>query len=205
MENCLFCNQEAIKEDILYETDNFFIKLNVGLINVGHIMIVTKKHYPCLAAIPNKLNEEYLQLKQFLIEKLNEIFAYPIIVEYGVWEQSVKHAHVHFIPLENKEINIAKELSKLEKIDFEEVNFNQLKKIYKKEKKYFYIEEKKRMYLFHVHELPQQKEDTFLEMRVFFPEILGIKSPRGWKNLSVAEKNLDKVRRAVTKELLKNL
>ena len=47
MPDCIFCNRGKIKDDILLETKNFFVKVGIGIIAPGHVMLITKKHFKC--------------------------------------------------------------------------------------------------------------------------------------------------------------
>ena len=56
-EKCIFCNCDSIKEDILWETDNFFVKVGVGILAPGHVMIIPKEHISCYAELSNQLGK----------------------------------------------------------------------------------------------------------------------------------------------------
>jgi len=60
--DCVFCNREEVKEDILWETENFFVKVGVGILAPGHIMLISKKHLSCFGELPDELNQEFLLL-----------------------------------------------------------------------------------------------------------------------------------------------
>ena len=102
MDECIFCNTELIKDDILWESKNFFAKVGVGILAPGHIMLVTKKHISCFGDLPDDLDEEFLAEKEKTFEAVKSNFSEPLVLEHGVYNQSVKHAHIHFIPKKNE-------------------------------------------------------------------------------------------------------
>ena len=97
-DKCVFCDYDRIKEDILWETENFYVKVGVGILAPGHIMIVSKKHLSCFGEIPDELNEEFTHLIEEVFQKVKSNFSEPIMYEHGVYSQSVPHAHIHFVP-----------------------------------------------------------------------------------------------------------
>jgi len=50
--DCIFCDRINAGTSILFETDNFYVKVGYGISAAGHIMIVSKNHYKCLAEVP---------------------------------------------------------------------------------------------------------------------------------------------------------
>src|SRR3989338_4459485 len=103
---CVFCDRERILDDILCESENFFVKVGIGLAAPGHVLLIPKEHYRCYADIPSGLEGELGEMKERLTRLISEKFSRPYIVEYGVWGQSVPHAHLHFIPSTSAEYGI---------------------------------------------------------------------------------------------------
>src|SRR3989344_2496119 len=77
MESCIFCRPRDFPEDILYETDHFYVKVGYGLITPGHVMLITKHHYSCFAALPEELMVEYQKIKDLIIRSVTSAFAIP--------------------------------------------------------------------------------------------------------------------------------
>jgi len=98
MENCVFCNLELNKGEVLFETGNFFANIGVGLVAPGHMMLIPKRHYDCCADLPQDLRPEFDDAAKMIFGKIEKVFGAPFLVEYGVFGQSVSHAHLHFIP-----------------------------------------------------------------------------------------------------------
>ena len=96
---CPFCNYDKSKwTENVFETKNFQIRVGIGILTAGHCMITTKDHIACMGALSDELEKEYLNLKDKLIEILTKNAFHPFMIEYGVFCQSVFHAHTHFFP-----------------------------------------------------------------------------------------------------------
>lgn len=211
MNSCIFCNKDKIREDIIYEGDNFFLKVGFGLVTAGHILLISKDHYSCYATLPDELYKEYSELKEFTKEKISRVFSYPFLVEYGVYGQSVNHAHTHFIPSRGGGYNVKSLLEEMVlkgDIRVEEINsFNKLKEIYNNERGYVSIEENNRFFVCHVNGLPPMDRDNpnpYLSYRAFFLK-RGVKGIKKWEEMSKDETEKDNEKRKLTKAILKRL
>ena len=202
--NCIFCDREKIKDDIIYETENFFVKIGLGIVAPGHVMTITKNHYTCFAAISNEILDEHDNLSEHLQSAIRKAFAETFLVEYGCWGQSVDHAHIHFIPLRNQDYNIEsiiKEMVIPGKIDFEETNRERLKEIFKTEGRYLTIEEKGKLYVCHIPNKPKDELRPYLVYRIFLNQ-KGINVPISWKEMSEEDKKEDEEKRKLTRDRL---
>jgi len=201
-EKCIFCKYDSIKEDILWESDNFFVKVGVGLLAPGHVMIIPKEHISCFAELPYQLGKEFISLKENIASRIKSNFSDPIIYEHGVYSQSINHAHLHFIPsknefykLENLRDNIFKGLKSVQISDIFKI-----RDIFEKEGSYCYLEEKCQKWIFHTKGLPDRKY-TF---RKEFVRLTGLHGLVDWKNMPENEKQRNKEWVKMTKETLKN-
>lgn len=202
-DNCIFCQQS---EDIIFETDNFYVKVGIGIIAPGHVMIISRQHLNCFGELPNNLIKEFNELKNKLIKSITETFAEPFLIEYGVGLQSVNHAHIHFIPKKGhgyKINDILKEMVSLEKADLEQVDMKKLKQIYEKEKRYVLIGDKNKLYACHLKHLKDGEKTINLLYRVFFTNVIGLKGIRSWKTMTKKDKKIDEIKRNKTKKLLR--
>ncbi len=202
-DSCVFCNLKEMKGEILLETENFLVGVGIGIITAGHMMIITKKHFKCLAELPDELLEEYSELKEKLKKFISEKFSTPLLVEYGIWGQSVHHAHIHFIPLKSLEYEINDylgELTELISVPFIVGDQNKLREIYQEEGVYVNLEENGELFIFDVSGLPQTKKKSFLDYRTFFAE-KGISGVRNYNDLTDEEKLKDQEKRRITKEV----
>lgn len=207
--NCLFCNID--NNSILYKTKNFYVKVGKGIITAGHIMIIPKKHYKAIAEIENNLVNEYLELKDKVAAEVTKQFAKPFLVEYGVYGQSVFHAHIHIIPTFSDEYNsvnilrdiflpASKELNvKLIKI----TSFKELQNHYEKHKMYIYFESDGEQYIFPVNN-NMQSDISLLNYRCFFNN-LGLKGVKSWQNMTEEDIKNDNIKIEKTKQMLIHL
>ncbi|MBI2575878.1 HIT family protein [Candidatus Woesearchaeota archaeon] len=96
--DCIFCRRENIKDEILWESQNFFVKVGIGLLAPGHVMVISKAHYSCFGELPPHLKDEFFSVKNRVHEKVSLLFSEPVVYEHGIYSQSVSHAHMHFVP-----------------------------------------------------------------------------------------------------------
>ncbi len=208
MADCIFCSPEKIRQDILHETANFFVKVGFGLYSAGHVMVIPKKHLDCYACLPNCLEQEYDSLRYLVNSKISGAFSRPFQIEMGVWGQSIRHAHVHFVPSESKEYKIDNLVHELvlsgpEKIDVEQADRSRVKEIYRQEGGYVWIEDKGLTYVCHIKGLSfdPQNPHPQLTLRPFFSSI-GVKGVSSWRDLTGEDQKRDNQKRDLTKKLL---
>jgi diadenosine tetraphosphate (Ap4A) HIT family hydrolase len=202
MTECVFCNWDLIKEDVLHETENFFVKVGFGITSPSHVLVVSKKHYGCYAEMPDNLWPEYLQLIKKLKAFITGNFSEPFLVEYGVWEQSINHAHIHLILHKSEEFeikNIVQEQSDYHKTPFEKYSLEKMRKFFKEDGGYIYMQEKGKEYLFRQKSKPSE-EGRFCH-RPFFTR-KGVKGVYGWP-LKEEDQERDEEKRNKTKEVFK--
>ena len=206
MVDCVFCNREEIQEDILFETNHFLVKVGIGIITPGHVLLIPKQHYRTFAGLPEPLEAEFECIKEKLKEKIRQSFSDPILFEDGNWRQSVKHAHIHFIPSKNEKYeakNVIQEMCLAGGINVERVNRKRLKELYLQIGKYFSIEEGRNLYVCHLPTTEQGIDPPHLSYRVFFTERKGITGVRDWQKMPAEEREADEIKRKITKEKLR--
>lgn len=209
MENCVFCERKLNKGDVIYESQNFFINIGIGIAAPGHIMLIPKEHFDCCGVMPQRLHHEFKYLKELAYGKVKEIFFEPFMVEYGIFEQSVPHAHLHFIPKERKETqyyagykldNIFREM-KIPAGISKNASWENAKLAREKSGGYIYLEDGKAC-LFSKFSKDFTSKD--LSYRNFFNKKLGLKDiPDSWKNITYDAKEIDEIKRKETKERLR--
>ena len=112
MDNCIFC--KIINGDIpsktIYEDEIVKVFLDINPINVGHALIIPKKHFKDFNDIDletlNHIMKVAKEIKNRIDTKLNPS-GFRLLQNNGTL-QDVKHFHLHVIPSyqENKELNI---------------------------------------------------------------------------------------------------
>ena len=202
-EKCILCNYDLIKNDILSQSRNFFVKVGVGILAPGHVMIIPKKHIACFAELPEQLTKEFWSLKETVSNAIKSKFSEPIIYEHGIYSQSINHAHIHFVPIKNDIYNLENVRDKI---------FNDLKStmisgifeirdIFQKEGSYCYLEENNQKQVFHTKGLPERKY-TF---RKEFARLTGLYGLVEWQNMTEEEKQRNEGWVKETKEALSRL
>jgi diadenosine tetraphosphate (Ap4A) HIT family hydrolase len=207
--NCVFCNihGDCWREKI-YETENFLIRVGVGIITPGDCMIVTKAHYSCMGELPKELIPEYLDLKEKISKKLTEKISAPFSTELGVFAQTVFHAHTHFFPSSSEEYSkvdiinefILPSIRKLQ-IPFEKTDMYGLREIYKQEGQYISFEQNNEMYVLKTKGFKKEEIDDYISYRAFFVNQRNV-GVRHWKTMTEQEKAIDKIKVEKSKEIL---
>jgi histidine triad (HIT) family protein len=104
MDDCIFCKiaKGEIKNDFVYNDDNFFGVFAINPKTEGHILIISKKHYKTLLDMPASLGSELLDaVKSVGLKLIKDGFGegFNLIINNGeVAGQVIHHLHVHIIP-----------------------------------------------------------------------------------------------------------
>jgi len=102
--DCIFCKIASgeIKNEKIYENDNFFVIPDIHPVSEGHCLIITKNHYETILDMPASLGTELVSLiKKQGLEFIKEKKAEGFNVVQNNFEsagQLVKHVHFHIIP-----------------------------------------------------------------------------------------------------------
>lgn len=100
--SCLFCGFWSRKEDILFESEYFFTRLDKSPVNKGHILIIPKRHQLDIFTLtPDEWEELQVILtrtKKYIDEEYKPD-GYNVGVNCGeVAGQTVFHLHIYVIP-----------------------------------------------------------------------------------------------------------
>ncbi len=206
VENCVFCDPKLNRGEVIFETENFFVNIGVGLAAPGHVMLIPKVHYDCCADIRKNLRIEFECLTKMIFEKIKKEFAAPFLVEYGVFGQSVFHAHLHFIPKARKatelypayEIkDVFREMQIPADILTRPASWQAAAALKKQNGGYVFLQDGDRAILF-------ERFDQKLSYRYFFNHQLAIKDiPARWQDIGDEQKQIDEFKKQTTKNLLK--
>jgi len=198
-ENCLFCNYNLIKEDILWESENFFVKVGVGILAPGHVMMVSKNHLSCFGELPKNLFKEFSNFKEELFNSIKSNFSEPLIYEQGAYGQSVEHAHLHILPMKTDYFNLInigdKILRDLKSTKIDDIF--QIIDIFGKYGSYMYLEENGNKQIFHT--LGIKKGYTFRKEIAMHTGLHGLAF---WQNMDEKEKQRNNEWIKITKEAL---
>lgn len=138
LETCPHCPGGIGLDYILYEDDFFYIVCDAHPLVEGHILIITKEHISCIGAMDSTRIKQFERLYNLTKQFLKTKYGSCIVFEHGIVGQTVFHAHVHFLPCNNKMNDIyggenKKRLTKLKSLD-------ELKLIFDNNKKYLFLD-----------------------------------------------------------------
>ena len=103
-ENCIFCKvvKNEIPRQMLYETEEVLVFLNIKPLSPGHALVVPKKHFSSLQVIPPAENDAVMNVVQKValpLAKAAGAESYNLILNNDVVAgQSIPHLHWHIIP-----------------------------------------------------------------------------------------------------------
>jgi histidine triad (HIT) family protein len=102
-EECIFCKiaRKEIKEEIVYESDNFIAFPDANPKCKGHTLIIPKKHFTNIIEMPSLLGNELIDvIKKVAARRLEEgADGFNILVNTGKGAgQIVMHVHIHLLP-----------------------------------------------------------------------------------------------------------
>jgi len=138
--HCIFCSPKK-NQFILQIFPNFYISFDAAPLGPAHILLIPKKHIPAYGTMPPELNKEFLMIRKKNEKFFKSAFDKYIIFEHGIFGQTVKHAHLHFLAVNKK---ILPEIKK--KYRVEEISNNSLSKMLKDRGGYLYFEENSKKY-----------------------------------------------------------
>ncbi|HBO17028.1 MAG: Histidine triad family protein [Candidatus Moranbacteria bacterium GW2011_GWE2_35_2-] len=94
---CVFCKIVAgeIQSHKVYEDDNFLAFLDIRPLNIGHTLIIPKKHYRWAWDVPNI--GEYYQVAGKIANALKKTFKTEYVISL-VFGEEVEHAHIWLVP-----------------------------------------------------------------------------------------------------------
>lgn len=120
--NCTYCrNVIRVSNEIKYKKISEFnivhwiksgivVTPTVGMYIKGHLLAISIEHIPNMGCQPNHILSEFEGFITTLIQKLTPFFGQYCIIEHGVGVidsqknlgQTIDHAHLHLIPINNK-------------------------------------------------------------------------------------------------------
>lgn len=111
--NCRLCNaihnpfaagdgEVRTFDKVLFKTQNFVLLPSIGPLVRGHAMVVSRKHYPSLASMPQYAIREYEDMARMFF-RLPQIDGNLLEAEHGSTGDChagacVAHTHIHLLP-----------------------------------------------------------------------------------------------------------
>ncbi|MFH0979157.1 MAG: hypothetical protein V1837_07725 [Candidatus Woesearchaeota archaeon] len=203
MQDCVFCGPRPDLEMYLAK-GNLFYTIPKGQICAGHTLMVTTEHLKCYASLDVSAENEYYERKQNLSDILTRHFGNLFMIEYGVWGQTVKHAHKHFIPLEgpkHKVESVFEEMVSPGNILAEVADRARLRHVFGQEKGYVWLEEHGVSRIIHTLGIPDDRTCKHLLYRHFFAVVKGV-GVLTWGKMTEEQKREDENNREETRKVL---
>ena len=123
---CIFCMiaEGQIPSRKIYEDDLCLAFLDLSQANIGHTLVVPKKHYDNMIDLDNDVAAHLFKVVSKLtkdISKALDINNFNILNNCGeIAGQTVNHFHIHIIPrIENDNIKIELSSNKLTDMEFD--------------------------------------------------------------------------------------
>ena len=97
MKNCIFCKivQGEIPCYKVYEDEKFLAFLDIRPLNLGHTLVIPKKHYRWVWEVENI--EEYFKVVQKIALAMKQSLETDYIVSL-IFGEEVEHAHIWLVP-----------------------------------------------------------------------------------------------------------
>jgi ATP adenylyltransferase len=89
----------------LFESPNFVVLPSLGALVEGWLILVPKKHFICMGALPDSVASEMHEMKNFLCSILEQYYGKICAFEHGPSRAKlnvgcgVDHAHLHIVPV----------------------------------------------------------------------------------------------------------
>jgi diadenosine tetraphosphate (Ap4A) HIT family hydrolase len=101
-ETDVFCGKNSERTRTLFETENFYVIPSLKPLSRGHLLVISKHHYPSFSAVPARWEKEYTDIVQMCRDFIADAYGREALI----WEnggahsgQSVHHAHLQVIPI----------------------------------------------------------------------------------------------------------
>ncbi|MCI9274619.1 MAG: methyltransferase domain-containing protein [Clostridia bacterium] len=201
MKNCEFCelDKSQVYNTIIEETKNFYIKVSLGAIVEGYILIISKKHINSMQELNENERIEYLDIikkyRNRFFEKYNK---FPIVFEHGTSKKqelsasSIVHAHTHIV-----NHNYFNEENILKKLNLKKINSD------------FNLEINDKSYIFYISPngesyITYDFKPISQIMRIFIARDLNMEDKYDWKKNSFIENivvTINKLKRSDSQEV----
>ncbi|MFA6296239.1 MAG: HIT family protein [Patescibacteria group bacterium] len=104
MKKCIFCQiaKKELPSDIIFENKNVMAILDIMPVNLGHVLVIPKKHFATMVDVPDKLLQEMIVVSKKVgkaIMKGLKVKGFNLSTSNGrVAGQKIDHVHFHLIP-----------------------------------------------------------------------------------------------------------
>jgi diadenosine tetraphosphate (Ap4A) HIT family hydrolase len=111
MTGCRLCYDVLLRSPVeawnkpVFESPNFAVLPSLGALVEGWLLLVPKKHFICMGALPDSLASEMQEMKHIISSILQRTYGQICAFEHGPSAANlsvgcgVDHAHLHIVPL----------------------------------------------------------------------------------------------------------
>ncbi|HSX03549.1 MAG TPA: HIT family protein [Rhabdochlamydiaceae bacterium] len=104
-ERCIFCQEDLVKTQSVFESDCFTVLLDYAPRVPGHLLVIPKRHVEKADQLMVEEWQEFSILTPKIVELFKQILDtdhYLILQKNGCAFQSVPHVHFHFLPIHSE-------------------------------------------------------------------------------------------------------
>ena len=104
MKNCIFCRIAAGKApaSVVYEDKTIMALMTIAPANPGHVLVITKKHFPALSSMEEKMGSYLFKITMRVADALRNsglrCEGINLFLADGEPQQKILHLHMHVIP-----------------------------------------------------------------------------------------------------------
>ena len=105
MTDCIFCNivNGIFESRKVYEDDLFIAIMDIQPVNIGHVLVLPKKHVELIVELNEVTNQKLFELAQKINRALRKSILKPEGVNYYLSDgeaagQEIHHVHLHIFP-----------------------------------------------------------------------------------------------------------
>ena len=152
MSACCLCsnlvskNSNEVWNKPLFESANFVVLPSLGSLVQGWLLLVPKKHFICMGALPDDLAREMEYMKRTITARLSLKYGAVCAFEHGPSALdhkvgcSVDHAHLHMVPL-NFDLTRAATRFMPPDAEWVEATWEDCRAAFEKREDYLYLEQ----------------------------------------------------------------
>ena len=100
MTDCVFCDPDKIKSRTIVSLDGVNIVATLGQITIGgYVLLIPTDHVPCIGAMDKEQIKIIDRVADLIVQAIKSEYKSPVLIfEHGIVGQTIKHAHLHFLP-----------------------------------------------------------------------------------------------------------
>ncbi|TMI51626.1 HIT domain-containing protein [Candidatus Bathyarchaeota archaeon] len=104
MKNCIFCKivSGRAPASVVYEDKKTMALMTIAPANPGHVLVITKKHFPALASMEDKMGMYLFKITMRVAHAIRKsglrCEGINLFLADGEPQQEILHLHMHVIP-----------------------------------------------------------------------------------------------------------